>query len=99
MVLEIVIISTSPWLFWMMDLSFKAGDTLISEYSFIILMRWLVIIVIERSLLSFMGYFIIGLLEKLVMPIRMLGSASTEQSQIAIDPIFKRNVGRPRKNF
>ena len=98
LLIEIIIISVAPWFFWVTDLPFQAGTTVVSEYSAVIFLRWIVVSTLEYQLLIFVFNLFFALLEKLILPIRMLATTSNEQVYNHQSETVKRGVGRPKKN-
>ena len=102
LILEIVIMSCAPWLFWMTDAPFRAGQTFISEYSIILLLRFLIILIFQRRLLSSIIHLIVGFFKRLLLSIRLLSTFSTDEqenidTQVNQIEQVRRGVGRPRK--
>ena len=48
--LECVIIHGAPFIIWAMNVHWKAGDTLMSEYSVVIGLRWCVVLLFQLPL-------------------------------------------------
>ena len=104
LVLEVLIIATAPWFFWVADLPFRAGVTFISEYSFIIALRLIVVLIFQRSLLVSIINLLTGLGNRLLEAVRMLAyfsptqQQSEEHSSLQVQQPPVRGVGRPRKS-
>lgn len=49
--LEIAIIYCAPFITWIFDLKWSAGETFFSEYSVVIALRWLIVIIFQLPLL------------------------------------------------
>ena len=100
---EIFIITVAPWFCWAMDLPFRAGVTIISEYSLVIFIRWFVVLIFQYAIFSSIIDLFIGLIFRILDWLRNLSHNSYQQetqSEENSTPknIEKRNVGRPRKN-
>ena len=93
--LEIIIMACGPWVFWMMDAPFKAGVTVISEYSIVLCLRLIVILIFERSLLENFIYLLAGIRNRIYVVVRLL--KNEHNSNDTPQPI-KQGVGRPRKH-
>ena len=103
--IEISIISSAPWFFWVIDAPFKAGSTFLSEYSLIIVLRLIVVTCFQWSLLSSIYYFISSIWKRIVLAVKTLAGPTSEfqanmqpsPTNVNVELQEKRGVGRPRK--
>ena len=51
LLLEIAIIYCAPFITWVLDLKWSAGETFFSEYSVVIALRWFIVIIFQLPLL------------------------------------------------
>ena len=104
LVMEIAIISSAPWFFWVIDAPFKAGITFISEYSLIIFLRLIVVSFLQWSLLASIYNFVSSIINRLLLTIRLLANPTYEfgsniqSSTSHAEFPERRGVGRPRKS-
>ena len=80
LILEIIIMSSAAWMFWMLDLPFQAGKTIISEYSIVLFLRLIMILTFQRELLYSVVHMFVGFANRILLIIRM--SANFSQYEI-----------------
>ena len=104
LVMEIAIVSSAPWFFWVIDAPFKAGITFISEYCLIIFLRLIVVTFFQWALLVSIYNFVSSIMKRLLLTIRLLANPTYEiESNIQPSTSHgefpeRRGVGRPRKS-
>lgn len=100
-VLEKTVMLMAPYLIWYLDLDYKAGETVISEYSFIIAMRWAIITIFQLPLLITAINTILLFCNSAIGGIQKLADYAKRRPRAA-DGTFvastSRPPGRPRKN-
>ena len=98
--LEISILNFSPWLFWLLDLPFKAGITFISEYSIVVAFRWMVIIIFQLPLFLSILHFIRSLFDRGLFALRTLGAKQQPRNPDGTFGSINQNkaLGRPKKS-
>ena len=103
--IEEVLIATGPLMFWALDAPYKAGVTLISEYFFIIALRWIVVLLFEFQMLIDIFRLAVTFVKASLGQVRRLGRFNVIQGRNA-DGTFaststssdiNRRPGRPRK--
>ena len=91
---------------WILGLQYKAGETFLSEYSAIIMMRWTIVLVFEFQLLIEVFRVIISMLELSIYSLRRVASFAGDLKRrrsrntdgtFASESEIDRRPGRPRK--
>ena len=99
-VLENLILAFGPLFFWLLDAPLKAGVTFVSEYSIVITLRWLTILLLEFPLLCSILHFVSSLGNRALLMLRRLGES--EQPRNADGTFaalnYNRPIGRPKRN-
>ena len=96
LILENLILVFAPWFFWLLDANVKAGETFVSEYSIIVIIRWAVVLLLEFPLFSATIEFIVSLLNRLINTLKKLGNGEQPRNS---DGTFSSNrLGRPKRN-
>ena len=100
--LEISILSFAPWFIWLMDAPFKAGETFLSQYSLVIMIRWLVVLIFQLPLLTSIIQFFAGLVFQLMEMLKNWSRPSSDPSinqndDSSSNNFEKKTVGRPKK--
>ena len=87
-----------PYVIWYMDLPYQAGVTIISEYSVILTMRWIIIVVLQLPLLLSFFNAAVTVVNLLLNSLQKLADFAN-RSPRAADGTFipSRLPGRPRK--
>ena len=101
LVLELVVITMAPSFWWLIDAPYLAGTTFISEYSLIILLRWMVILTFQYQLFSYILNLAFGLATFVINTLRKVAPISNDHPSVmgSIDlQSEKRPVGRPKKH-
>lgn len=105
-ILENILIVVAPYIKWYLDLEWEAGVSLFSEYSIIIAMRWIIIIVFQLPLLIAVFHLNITCINLVLDGMRKLNEMANRQTygqnnHRAADGTFiattSRPPGRPRK--
>lgn len=106
LILEVFILTIAPWFIWLMDLPYQAGVTLVSQYSIVILIRWLTVLLFQYDLFVSILNFTFGLASKFLEALRHAAGRystnstvdETQNPLVPVDPNKpERKVGRPRK--
>ena len=105
LILEEALIFFGAWIFWIMGLPNKAGETFLSEYSLIIGLRWMIVLVFQFQLLIEIFRLFLSMLELVVYFLRRLAFLASDVKKIrtrnddgTFAPNHRKPVGRPRKS-
>ena len=96
--LETSIITFGPYFIWLTDAPFKAGISFISEYSVIIAIRWIVVVLLEFEMFQSILHFLYSLCDKVLKTLRSIGSEQPRNADGTFAAYVERkSVGRPKK--
>ena len=101
LILEETIFYGGSWVFWLVDSPNKAGETFVSEYTLIISIRWITVLIFQRSLLIEVIKMTLSIFSLVIYGLRKLiyltKSGRERNSDGTFAPSIDKKVGRPKR--